>query len=106
MDNVGAKLVTKSMSRDFILNALEMTAVSGKWEDFLLQRCLKLNEEFGFFLYSKTTNNGKPIKDIGCESSKTDDPRCPEHSAHLGGSVGGPLYLNSCTKNRSATYVL
>ena len=99
-DNVGAKLVTKSMSRDFIFeDALEMTAVSGKCGEFSAPAdVLTVNEEFGFFLYSKTTNNGKPIKDIGCESSKTDDPRCPEHSAHLEISVGGPLYLDSCTE--------
>ena len=98
-DNVGAKLVTKSMSRDFIFeDALEMTAVSGKCGEFSAPAdVLTVNEEFGFFLYSKTTNNGKPIKDIGCESSKTDDPRCPEHSA-LEISVGGPLYLDSCTE--------
>ena len=76
-----------------------MTAVSGKCGEFSAPAdVLTVNEEFGFFLYSKTTNNGKPIKDIGCESSKTDDPRCPEHSAHLEISVGGPLYLDSCTE--------
>ena len=98
-DNVGAKLVTKSMSQDFIFeDALEMTAVSGKCGEFSAPAdVLTVNEEFGFFLYSKT-NNGKPIKDIGCESSETDDPRCPEHSAHAEISVGGPFLMNSCTE--------
>ena len=53
-DNVGAKLVTKSMSQDFIFeDALEMTAVSGKCGEFSAPAdVLTVNEEFGFFLYS------------------------------------------------------
>ena len=70
-ENVGAKLISKTMSSDFAFeNGIEMNAVKGKCGEYEVSAAdLTVGEEFGFFLYSKTSGNGEPIKDIGCESS-------------------------------------
>jgi len=103
-ENVGAKLISKSMSQDFYFeNGIEMSAVEGKCGQFEVSAAdLTVGEEFGFFLYSKTSGNGQPIKDIGCESSMDGSSTCPAHSAPEHPTVGGPFGMASCTKKVSA----
>ncbi|CAL6284313.1 unnamed protein product [Bathycoccus prasinos] len=99
-ENVGAKLISKTMSSDFAFeNGIEMNAVKGKCGEYEVSAAdLTVGEEFGFFLYSKTSGNGEPIKDIGCESSLDGSTYCPAHSAPEEPTIGGPFSMASCTK--------
>ena len=96
-------LISKGMSLDFDLeNGIAMSAVEGKCGEFEVSAAdLTIGEEFGFFLYSKTSRNGKPIKDIGCESSLDSSTFCPVHSAPKEPTIGGPFSMFSCTKKIS-----
>ena len=85
---IGAKLVTKSMSEDFdFKNALEMTEVScGVYE---INAKPKAGEEFGFFVFPKD-GSSYPAKDIGCKNVAGD--KCPIQSipAPLAGAKCAP----------------
>ena len=102
-ENVGAKLISKTMSSDFAFeNGIEMNAVKGKCGEYEVSAAdLTVGEEFGFFLYSKTSGNGEPIKDIGCESSLDGSTYCPAHSEPEEPTIGGPFSMASCTKKIS-----
>ena len=76
---VGARLVSKSMSNDFLFEkGIEMTQTScGEFEVNVPTSALAQGEEFGFFLYSKQTpTDENEISDIGCGAGSA-DPRCP-----------------------------
>jgi len=97
--NVGAKLISNKQSADFVFEeGFEMNAVPGKCGEFSAPAdILSPGDQFGFYLYSKSEDNGKPIKDIGCEASSNSDGRCPTHSATIDPIVGGPYGMETCT---------
>jgi len=76
---VGAKLITKSMSNDFMFEkAVDMTETS--CGQYSVDLDMATGEEFGFYLYPiGNTTDVATVSDIGC--SGEGDGRCPNFSS-------------------------
>ena len=94
---VGARVVTKGMSSDFLFESgVEMAEIGcGAYE--LLHVPIAKGEEFGFFVYPKGQEGSdeKTISDIGCEHAGSS--KCPAFAV-----PAAAIGMEACTKNTTA----